>query len=270
MKWMTLPVVVFLLLIVPFSVIAEEEVEDDSGSLAKAAQNPLASMVSLPMQFNYNTGMGEYNRTFFNLNIQPVVPFPGEKWNIITRTIIPINSVPIGETGSEFGIGDTTMSIFASPAGSGKLTWGVGPIIGLPTASNPEVLGSDKWGLGPTGVLFFATGKWTMGGVASNLWSVAGTDSREEYNILVAQYFVNFNFGQGWAVGSAPILTCNWEAESGNQWTIPWGLQVSKVTKFGSQPVNLLLGSYFNSEQPDGAADAQVRFQLNFLFPQKQ
>jgi len=97
---------------------------------------------------------------------------------------------------------------------------------------------------GPTGVIFYGTGNWTLGAVASNVWSVAGESDREDVNFFFAQWFVNYNFGKGVALGTAPIITCDWEADSGNQCTIPWGLQVSKVTHFGSQPVNLLLGYY--------------------------
>ncbi len=221
------------------------------------------------MQFNWNNGMGEYDRTQFTLNVQPVVPFKGKKWNVIARAIMPIMSVPQGETESTFGIGDTTLTLFWSSAKAGKLIWGVGPIFGLPTASNPEVLGSGKWGLGPSVVLFYPTGHWTMGMVASNTWSVAGEDNRADTNVFFAQYFVNYNVGGGWAVGTAPVITANWEAESGQEWTVPWGLQVSKVTRFGRQPVNLLLGYYSNVTRPDGAADNQFRFQINFMYPQK-
>ena len=249
--------------------VAAAQDEGDAATLAKAAQNPLATMVTLPLQANFNNGFGPYDRQFFNLNIQPVVPFKGKKWNVISRTIIPVNSVPVGETDSIFGIGDTNLSLFWSPAKASKFTWGVGPAFSIPTASNPEALGSGKFSIGPTGVIFFQTGKWTMGGVVSNVWSVAGSSDRNDVNMMVAQYFLNYNFGGGWALGTAPIITANWEAESGNQWTIPWGLQISKITRFGSQPVNLLLGYYINSEHPEGAADSQVRFQLNFLFPTK-
>ena len=239
----------------------------DADALAKAAQNPLATMVTLPLQANWNNGAGEYERTFFNLNIQPVVPIPGENWNVITRTILPVNSAPIGETDSTFGLGDTLLQVFFSPNSSGNLTWGVGPVAQLPTASNPEALGTGKWSLGATGVLFYAKGKWTMGGVASNIWSVAGDSAREDVNLFTLQYFLNYNMGKGWAVGTAPVISANWEADSDNTWTIPWGLQVSKVAKIGSQPVNLLLGYYHNSERPNRGAESQVRFQINFLFP---
>ncbi len=248
---------------------SKEEVVADEAALAQQIQNPLASVISLPMQFNFNEGVGQYDRRFLNLNVQPVIPYPGENWNLISRTIIPINSVPVGETDSVFGFGDTNLSLWWSPAKAGSVTWGLGPSFTIPTASNPEVLGSDKLSIGPTGVLFVSAGKWTMGAVASNVWSVAGNSDREDVNFFFAQWFVNYNFGEGWAVGSAPIITGNWKADSGNQWTIPWGLQISKLTHFGSRPVNLLLGYYKNSEHPEGGADYQVRFQINLLFPQK-
>lgn len=239
----------------------------DAAQLAVAAQNPLATMVTLPMQANYNTGVGEYERTMFNLNVQPVVPYPGEDWNVIVRTIMPINSIPLGETDSVFGLGDANMSFFASPNKASKVIWGLGPIIGLPTASNPELLGSGKWGAGPTGVLFIMAGKFTLGGVVSNLWSFAGDSDRDSYNRFTCQYFINYNLGGGWAVGTVPIITADWYAEDGQQWTVPWGLQISKVAHIGHQPVNLLVGYYENSEHPDGGPGAQTRVQINFMFP---
>ena len=235
--------------------------------LAKKIQNPIANLVSLPFQYNYNSGVGEYDRNALNLNVQPVIPFPGEKWNIITRTIIPVNSVPLGETGSAFGFGDINLSIFWSPAEVSSLTWGVGPVIYLPTASNPELLGLGKLSLGPTGVLFYKVGKFTMGGVASNVWSVAGDSDREDVNFFFAQWFVNYNLGSGWALGSAPIITCDWTEPSGEQWSVPWGLQLSKVTHLGRRPANLLAGYYVYSQPPTLGPERQGRFQGNLLFP---
>lgn len=247
------------------------DVPDNTEALAKAAQNPLASLVSLPFQANWNNGFGEYDRTLFNLNVQPVVPFPGEKWNVITRTIIPINSVPLGEFSSAFGIGDTQFTAFWSPARASKLTWGIGPQLSLPTASNPEALGTGKWSLGPSAVVFYGTGNWTMGFVASNIWSFAGEDQRQDVNLFFAQWFLNYNFGGGLALGTAPIITCDWNYEpSGaddDQCTIPLGLQISKVTRIKNQPINVLLGYYENIQHPAGGATDQVRLQINFMFP---
>ena len=241
--------------------------EEQAAALAKAVQNPIAALATLPLQANYNLGVGEYDRTQFNLNVQPVIPFSGKKWNIITRTIIPINSIPVGETGAYFGMGDATMTLFVSPAKPGGLIWGAGPIIGIPSATNSETLGSGKWGLGPALVALAQPGKWTIGGLVNNVWSVAGDSDRDDYSYMTLQYFINYNFGGGWAIGTVPVLTANWKADSGQQWTVPWGLQISKVTKFAKQPVNLLLGYYYNATHPDGGAESQVRFQLNFMYP---
>jgi hypothetical protein len=247
---------------------SQEGADTEAAELAKTVQNPLASLVSLPFQTNYNRGVGEYERTFFNMNIQPVIPYSFGNLNVITRTIIPLNSAPIGETDSVFGVGDVNASMFFSPASDGALTWGVGPAMTLPSASNTEVLGSGKLSLGPTGVVFLGLGKWTMGGVASNSWSVAGASDREDVNFFFAQWFLNFNLGKGWAIGTAPIITGNWEADPDNRWVIPWGVQISKVTHFGSRPANIIIGYYKNSTHPEGGADSQIRFQINLLYPQ--
>ena len=240
--------------------------------LAKAVQNPLASLISLPFQANWNDGMGEYDRTLFNLNIQPVVPFNGKKWNIITRTIIPINTVPLGETLSVTGVGDTSFTMWWSPAKADKFIWGIGPSLTIPTAANREVLGTGKFSAGPSAVIFYGVGKFTMGVVGSNIWSFAGESHREDVNFFFAQWFVNFNLGGGLALGTAPIITCNWKYEpsgDGDQCTIPMGLQISKVMVVGTRPINVLFGYYNNVLHPEGGANNQFRFQVNFLFPRK-
>jgi len=240
----------------------------DPEDLAKQVQNPLASLVTLPFQVNFNQGVGEFDRTVANLNFQPVIPFPGEKWNIVARAIIPYLSLPIGETAAETGFGDLSLTLFASPADPGSVVWGVGPAFILPTASNPELLGSGKTSVGPSAVVFAGAGSFTFGGVFNQVWSILGDSDRESVSQFFLQYFLNYNFGKGWALGTAPIIICDWKAPSGEECTIPWGAQISKVLKFGSRPVNLLAGYYANSEYPEGGAENQVRVQINLLFPQ--
>jgi hypothetical protein len=239
-----------------------------AAELAKQIQNPLASVVTLPFQVNFNEGVGEFDRRVANLNFQPVIPFPGEKWNFISRSIIPYLSVPQGERGAETGFGDMTTMLFASPAAPGAVIWGVGPVLQLPTASNPALLGSGKTSLGPSAVLFWGPGSWTLGAVAWQVWSIFGDDDRESVSAFTGQWFINYNLGKGWALGTAPIITCNWKDESGEQCTIPWGGQISKVMRFGSRPVNLLVGYYHNSQHPEDGADSQIRLQINLIYPQ--
>ena len=104
--------------------------ETDKASLAKAAQNPIASMISLPIQNNTNFGFGPQEKTQNVLNIQPVWPFSiGENWNLITRVIMPVISQPavFPEQDREAGLGDTSFTGFFSPSDSGSWTWGLGP-----------------------------------------------------------------------------------------------------------------------------------------------
>jgi hypothetical protein len=256
-----------------------EAQQEQATALAKTVQNPIASLVSLPFQYNVNTNVGEFDRVQSTLNIQPVVPFKlGDKATLVTRTIIPVTSVPIGELGSEFGFGDIQWSGFYTPKAKGSLTYGVGLQVNLPTASNEEILGAGTVSAGPTGVIFWGKGKWTLGAVASNVWdvidAVGRTNEGDDVNFFFAQWFANYNFGKGLALGTAPIVTCDWNYETSgsddDRCTFPLGLQISKVTFAGSQPINLLLGWYKNIAYPANGADGQVRFQINFMFPAKR
>ena len=236
--------------------------------LAKAAQNPVANMISLPLQNNTNFNFGPEEKTQNILNVQPVIPLSLTKdWNLITRTIIPVMSQP-GFTPDQDrtnGIGDTSFTAFLSPAKPGKITWGIGPALLLPTATDDR-LGADKWGAGPSVVVLSMPGNWVVGSLFSNVWSVGGPGS-DEINALTWQYFINYNLPGGWYLTSAPIITANWKGDSGNKWTIPFGGGVGKIFKIGNQPVNAQLSAYYNAERPDNAPDWQLRFQLQFLFP---
>jgi hypothetical protein len=243
--------------------------EPSKSDLAKQAQNPIASLISLPFQNNTNFGIGPDDETQNILNIQPVWPFTlNEDWNLITRTIIPVISQPdilTGGEGSINGLGDVSFSGFFSPKDSGKLTWGVGPVFLLPTATD-DSLGVDKWGAGPSVVLLTMPGHWVIGSLFSNIWSFAGS-GEQDVNLFTWQYFINYNLPNHWYLTSAPIITANWEAESDNTWTIPFGGGFGKIFKIGKQPVNGQMSAYYNVEKPDSGADWQLRLQLQFLFP---
>ncbi len=236
--------------------------------LAKAAQNPIANMISVPLQNNVNTGIGPGDETQNILNIQPVYPISlGDNWNVITRTILPVISQPGVLTGDSRvnGLGDINFTAFFSPADSGALIWGVGPAFIFPTATD-EVLGPDRWSGGPALVALAMPGKWVVGGLVSNVWSFAGPGEKD-VSFFTFQYFVNYNMADGWYLTSAPIITADWEADSGEQWTVPFGGGVGKIMKFGKLPVNGQLSAYYNVESPEYGADWQFRIQLQFLFP---
>jgi hypothetical protein len=186
---------------------------------------------------------------------------------VITRTIVPITSNPNVLTGEGRvnGIGDTTFTAFFSPKNS-AVTWGVGPVLVMPTASN-DSLGSDKWSAGLSAVALAMPGKWVVGGVVSNVWSFAGSGDNT-INFFTLQPFVNYNFDGGWYATTAPIITANWEADNDHKWTVPLGGGFGKIFKIGKQPINAQLSLYNNVVTPDDfGAEWQVRAQLQFLFP---
>ena len=240
--------------------------ENETAELARAAQNPLASMISLPFQNNTNFNFGPLEKTQNILNIQPVWPFQlNENWNLITRTIVPVVSQPALTPAQdrEFGLGDTVFTAFLSPRDSGQLIWGVGPALLLPTSTDDQ-LGAGEWGAGPSVVVLTVQGRWVVGSLFSNVWSFTGD---EQVNLFSWQYFVNYNLDDGWYLTSAPVITANWEADSGNTWTVPFGGGVGKIFRIGKQPMNVSAAAYYNVEKPDFGADWQMRFQVQFLFP---
>ena len=271
-----IPITILLFFIV--SATAQEQSQDD---LAKQAQNPIANLISLPLQNNTNFGIGPDEDEVQNiLNIQPVIPVTiNDDWNLITRTIAPIIWQPDFYTQGEgrvTGLGDITFSAFFSPQKSSTLTWGVGPIFLFPTATDGplggtseyggEALGSDKWGAGASFVGLMMPGNWVIGSLLSNVWSFAGS-GEQDINFFTWQYFINDNLPKGWYLTSAPIVTANWEADSDNTWTIPFGGGVGKIFSIGSQPINTQLAAYYNVEKPEFGPDWQLRFQVQFLFP---
>jgi len=248
------------------AVQAEDKSTED---LAKAAQNPIADLISLPLQNNINFGVGPGDDVQNVLNIQPVIPIKlSENWNLITRTIAPVIYQPelVPGYGSEFGLGDINTTLFLSPAKPGKILWGLGPVLSFPTASD-KVLGTDKWSAGPSAVALMIRGPWVVGALANNLWSYAGDDDREDVNQFLLQYFINYNLPQGWYLSSAPIITANWEADNGDKWTVPFGGGVGKIFRIGKQPMNAQVQAFYNVEKPDNGADWTLRLQLQFLFP---
>ena len=263
-SWRTFFVVSFLTIGVSFSQEASE------GELAKATQNPVGDLISLPFQNNTNFDVGPNGEIQNILNIQPVWPIAlNEDWNLITRTIVPVSSQPefIPGDGRTNGLGDTLFTAFLSPRKAGKLIWGAGPALLLPTATD-DVLGADRWGLGPSAVFLTMRGPWVVGSLFSNVWSVGGSGAAD-LNLFTWQYFVNYNLPGGAYLTSAPVINANWETDSGNRWTVPFGGGMGKIFRVGRQPMNAQVSAYYNAEKPQFAANWQLRLQLQLLFPKR-
>ena len=249
-----------------------------SEELRKESQNPIANLISVPVQENANFGIGAANRVQNVLNIQPVIPFSlGKNWNLITRWITPIIYQPISlpqEDGPPSqltgisGLGDINPSFILSPKKS-KVIWGVGVTTVFPTATNTTYLGQGKLSLGPTAVMLFQPPHFTLGFLTNNYWSVAGHSDLDKpaVNQFLLQYFINYNMNKGWYLKTAPIVTSNWRAPSGSQWNVPLGGGFGRIMKLGFQPVNLSAEFYGNAVHPPGASSWTARFSLTLLFP---
>jgi len=244
------------------------QTQDDIAKLQKAVQNPVADLISLPFQNNFNFNTGSKDKTVHILNIQPIIPFRlNEDWMLITRTIIPIINQPslFPGTESEWGLGDINPTFFFAPAKPGEWIWGIGPTFTLPTATDSE-LGSGKWSAGPAVVLARMQDPWVYGFVTNNQWSFAGWGDHK-FNQFLLQPFVNYNLPKGWYVCSSPMITANWEADSGDEWTVPLGGGFGRLFKIGKLPVNAQIQAFGNVIRPDYGSDWQLRFQLQLLFP---
>ncbi len=243
---------------------------EDAAALAKKLSNPLASLISVPLQLNYDGDIGPARGgDRITLNIQPVAPFRlNTEWNLISRTILPVVSqsdIAPG-TGNQFGLGDTVQSLFFSPAVPKGVIWGVGPVFLVPTGTD-RLLTGGKWGGGPTGVVLKQAGAWTVGALANHIWSFAGKSSRGDISTTFVNPFVSHTSKSAFTYGVALDIVYDWKNE---RWTVPATVSVSQLTKVGGQLVSVggAVRYYVatNDFSPHGLAGRVV---VTLLFPKK-
>jgi hypothetical protein len=248
------------LLSAPHTVVAQSADE-----LAKQTQNPVANLITVPFQGNWDVGVGAREAVATTLNIQPVAPFSLTKqWNVILRVIMPLVSQPTDDGLRINGMSDTVATAFLSPARSGRVIWGVGPVLLLPTATN-NALGGEHVGIGPSVVALVQPGQWTTGLLWNQIWSADGAVDRPDINRGFFQPFANYNLGEGLAVGASIEATANWDDD--DVWNSSLVFTLSKVTVLGKRPVNFVAGAGPLIASPEGGADWRLRVQANFLFP---
>jgi len=243
----------------------------DTGDLAKQSQNPISSLISVPFENNANFNAGVDDDLLNVMLIKPVIPIEfSENWNLVNRAIVPVISQPgIDGTslGRKNGLGDITyQGFFTRKKSDSDWIIGFGPQIQLPTHSNDR-LGNDRWAAGPAFVALSMPGKWVLGGLASQVWDFTNSREDDDISLLTLQPFVNYNFGKGWYLTSAPVITANWEAKGSDQWTIPLGGGIGRVVHIGKQAVNFRAAAYGNVQRPSNSSDYNIQFSAIFLFP---
>lgn len=260
------PLLIATLVAVPAFALAAPGSDAD---LAQQLANPVASLIQVPVQNNFEWGYGLDGDGFrYTANIQPVIPTSlNSDWNLISRTILPViaqNDVT-GPGTSQFGLGDTVQSLFFSPArpSASGIVWGAGPVFLVPTATD-RALGTEKWGIGPTGVILRIDGQWTYGALANHIWSYAGKDNRGDISATFVQPFIAYTTRTAttWTIQSE--TTYDW---LGDSWSVPVAGAVSQLVKIGNQPVSFALAGRTWLASPTGGPDWGLRFNVTLLFP---
>lgn len=241
--------------------------QSSDAELAKKLSNPLADLMSLPMQMNWDDNLGMLDEgSKLTSNFQPVIPFNlSDDWNLISRTILPViyQEDIFPGSGSQFGLGDVSQSLFFSPVG-GDITWGVGPIFLLPTATH-SLLGGRKWGSGLTGVVLKQYGPWTVGALGNHIWSFAGDNDRPDISNTFVQPFISYTTDNAWTFSLQSETAYNWQS---HDWSIPANFAISKMTKIGKVPVSIQGGVGYWLESPDAGPEGfRFRFQFTVLLP---
>jgi hypothetical protein len=269
-----LPVLLALLLVSSVAHAQESADQDEAArnaELAKQSQNPVANMISIPFEFWHFEG--ENGKAFSGI-VKPVIPTPVGGMNLINRFILPYASIsgtmeppgqsPIPTAVDAKGLADMTYQGFLSPRKPGSLIWGGGVALTIPTGSDD--LSTDRWSAGPSVLLLTMPGKWVVGLVAQNVWDFAGSGDTD-VNKLTLQPILSYSLGTGWYLTSTPVITADWTAEPGEEWTVPLGMGVGRLQKIGKLPVDIKLVYYNYVVKPTLGPDWSAFLGVKFLLP---
>jgi len=244
---------------------AQSPQAEDTERALHDAHNPVATTISVPFQSNSYFSAGPLEKTTNVLIIQPVIPIARTaKWNVISRWVARVVYVPrrSPDQGSEFGLGNLQPEFYFSPAHTGKVIWGVGPKLYLPTATRDE-LGINRMGGGLAAAALATNGPWLVGIIAHNVWAGSGNERVDQ---MTLSPFVYFNVRDGWYFVSSPVITSNWAATSSDRWTVPLGGGIGRLFKIDKQPVNARVQGLHNAARPHFGPSWQLQVQVQFLF----
>jgi hypothetical protein len=253
--------------------------QSSEAELARKLANPIANLITVPIVTNYDEGYGTGDGHRVVTNVQPLIPIELNKdWLLLSRTIIPIvwdqnNISPFGPSGSQSGFGDISESVWFSPSQStpvgslGNFTWGAGAVALLPTGNADPLLGTGKWGFGPTAIGLFVKGGWTYGALTNHIWDVAGKSNRADVSLTLVQPWIAYTTKNAVTLALEAESTYDWTT---NEWSVPINATLSKLMTIGKQAVSFEVGLRYWADNPAGAPrpdDLGYRFNVTFLFP---
>jgi hypothetical protein len=257
----------------------QSESSEEQVDLGQKTQNPLADLVIIPFQNNFTFDGTQNHGTGYIMNIQPVFPIAAKKVSFINRVVFGFGYVPgiyqggdqipggfpdDGQDDGVWGLLDLNLTTYITPKPKGAFSWGIGPSITFPTATDNR-LGSGKLSIGPSVVFVWQPKKWTIDAIIRQLWSVAGDDDRRDVNQFYIQPLVAYNLKNGWAVATMPVITANWDYEEEQKWLIPLGGGINKLFTVAKKPMLLMCHYYYHVVKPELAASSELRIQLSVI-----
>jgi hypothetical protein len=265
----TFPLAIALSLLATTVRAQSAEPDPAPGDLARQLQNPVANLITVPIESNWEFGIGPARSTDYFGAIKPVIPFPlGANWHVITRTILPFSYSVLLDRGASghVGVGDAVMTAYLSPTKSARgWSWGLGPGLVLPSATD-DGLGSGKWSAGPTGAVIKQRGPWTFIALVGQAWSFAGRDNRERVNTTVLQPSLAYTTERDTTLGIGISSAYNWTADL---WALPLEVSASQLLHVSSRAMSLGLTVRSHLDRPESGPNWGLVFTAAFLFPKR-